>query len=59
MFVLFGTPFLSATVAVLAHRTVAFWTPALLGSAAFVGLRARFTNPNPHSFGAPTSDEPS
>lgn len=37
---LYNAPLASATVAVLAYRALALWMPALLGSVAFVQLRA-------------------
>jgi len=39
VFLLFGAPLASTTVAVLAYRAIQLWVPAVLGSIAFVQLR--------------------
>jgi uncharacterized protein (TIRG00374 family) len=43
-FVLYGVGVTAATAAVLAYRTIALWVPALVGTAAFVGLRRTLRN---------------
>lgn len=59
VFVLYGTPLVTATVAVLAYRVLALWIPAILGSIAFVRLEHSFRrSPQPEIMCAPLAVEP-
>jgi uncharacterized membrane protein YbhN (UPF0104 family) len=57
-FALYQVPLTEATVAVLVYRALALWIPALLGSVAFVQLRATLNRETaPAALCAPLADQ--